>query len=82
MKQFFISLLACVMMYIIGSLMAANFDVTKWNEEGRYWFGISLMICWLAPILHNLVSGESNFKNSYDNSYKRKSYISKKYYEL
>jgi hypothetical protein len=61
MKQFSCSLIACIIFYIIGSAMAAHFDVTKWTDEGRFCFCFSLFMSWFVPILCNIIIGESNF---------------------
>ena len=75
MKQFISSLVACIISYFIGALIAADFNISKWNEEGRYWFGILLLMCWCVPMLWNLIQYNPNFssnkKTSIDESFHR-----------
>ncbi len=63
MKQFMTCLLLSGLLYLISSVGAADFNPTHWAGEGRFLFGLFIMVIWIIPILMNYLNGEENFEN-------------------
>ena len=61
MKQFFGCLFGSIIFFLICALIAADFNVSNWNPEGRCWAGLFISFIWIIPIYLNYIELRPNF---------------------
>lgn len=60
-KNTIISIVSCLIIYLIGAFMAWDIDPQNWSEFGRIIAGVVFLLSILSPLIYDSIEDSINY---------------------